>query len=206
MATTTITAYVYARDFLTESGLQAQLESSGKIQIQQCPGMADLAVVAWPELDETLANKANQIADSGCGRVLLIIGRLDDRWLPWFLTIDAQGLLRSGDLARGDLAEAVVAVHKGGVALPPDLTSQLLDSVNRNSVQMSTQSPIPRRLSERELLVLRLLAEGFDTLQIAEELHYSERTIKSIVHQVVRRYGLRNRSHAVAFALRNQLI
>jgi DNA-binding NarL/FixJ family response regulator len=58
-------------------------------------------------------------------------------------------------------------------------------------------------LYTREVDVLRLLAEGMDTLEIAQRLNYSERTVKNIIHGVLSRLKLRNRSHAVAYALRN---
>jgi DNA-binding NarL/FixJ family response regulator len=56
--------------------------------------------------------------------------------------------------------------------------------------------------TERELTVLRLVSEGFDTAEIAAELAYSERTVKNAIHAVTERHNLRNRSHAVAYALR----
>jgi DNA-binding NarL/FixJ family response regulator len=55
-------------------------------------------------------------------------------------------------------------------------------------------------LSEREVRVLRLLADGFDTTTIASRVNYSERTVKQIIHGVVTRNKLRNRAHAVAYA------
>jgi len=61
-------------------------------------------------------------------------------------------------------------------------------------------------LSERELEVLRLVADGCDTAEIARRLCYSDRTVKNIIHDVVTRLQLRNRSHAVAYALREGLI
>jgi DNA-binding CsgD family transcriptional regulator len=61
-------------------------------------------------------------------------------------------------------------------------------------------------LTERELGVLRLVADGLDTGEIAQQLAYSERTIKNIIHDITTRFHLRNRSHAVAFALRQGLI
>ena len=57
-------------------------------------------------------------------------------------------------------------------------------------------------MSTREVAVLRLLADGLDTTGIASQLSYSERTVKHIIHGVVSRERLRNRVHAVAFALR----
>jgi DNA-binding CsgD family transcriptional regulator len=60
--------------------------------------------------------------------------------------------------------------------------------------------------TDRETEVLRLLAAGLSTSEIARQLSYSQRTIKSIVHDVTNRFQLRNRSHAVAFAMREGLI
>ena len=58
-------------------------------------------------------------------------------------------------------------------------------------------------LYNREVEVLRLLAEGMDTLEIARRLSYSERTVRNIIHGLLTRMKLRNRAHAVAYALRN---
>jgi DNA-binding NarL/FixJ family response regulator len=62
----------------------------------------------------------------------------------------------------------------------------------------------PRRggLRSREIAVLQLVAEGYDTAEIARTLAYSERTIKKVLHDMTIRLQLRNRSHAVAYALR----
>jgi DNA-binding NarL/FixJ family response regulator len=61
-------------------------------------------------------------------------------------------------------------------------------------------------LSRREVEVLRLLADGLSTVEIARELHFSERTIKTVVHSVTRRVAARNRTHAVVRAMRAGLI
>ncbi|HWB72974.1 MAG TPA: helix-turn-helix transcriptional regulator [Egibacteraceae bacterium] len=61
-------------------------------------------------------------------------------------------------------------------------------------------------LNRREVEVLRLVAEGLDTAEIANHLSYSERTIKNVIHDATMRLNLRNRTHAVAYALRQGLI
>ncbi|MFC9624436.1 response regulator transcription factor [Streptomyces sp. NPDC056930] len=61
-------------------------------------------------------------------------------------------------------------------------------------------------LAPREIDVLRLIAEGHDTPVIAEKLAYSERTIKYVLHELMTRLQLHNRSHAVAYAMRQGLI
>jgi DNA-binding NarL/FixJ family response regulator len=62
------------------------------------------------------------------------------------------------------------------------------------------------RLTTREQQVLRLIADGHATREVARELSYSERTVKSIVHDVVMKLDARSRSHAVAHAVRDGLI
>ena len=61
-------------------------------------------------------------------------------------------------------------------------------------------------LTEREAAVLRLLADGYDTAEVGRRLFYSERTVKNIIHDVTSRLELRNRAHAVAYAIREGLI
>jgi DNA-binding NarL/FixJ family response regulator len=66
--------------------------------------------------------------------------------------------------------------------------------------------PRAPELSTREVAVLRLLADGFDTAEVARALCWSERTVKNAVHDITTRLRLRNRTHAVAYALRRGLI
>ena len=61
-------------------------------------------------------------------------------------------------------------------------------------------------LTDREIEVLRLLSEGLDTNEVSQRLYYSERTVKNIIHNVTSRLDLRNRTHAVAYAIRQGLI
>ncbi len=50
--------------------------------------------------------------------------------------------------------------------------------------------------------MLRLMADGMDTAEIAQKLCYSERTVKNVIYGVTSRLNLRNRPHAVAYAMR----
>jgi DNA-binding CsgD family transcriptional regulator len=61
-------------------------------------------------------------------------------------------------------------------------------------------------LTDRERDVLRMLGDGSDTREIARAMCYSERTVKTVIQDITRRFGLRNRSHAVAYAVRQGLI
>jgi DNA-binding NarL/FixJ family response regulator len=59
-----------------------------------------------------------------------------------------------------------------------------------------------RPLSERERQVLVLVADGLSTREVARRLNYSERTIKHVLQDLGERLHLRNRTHAVAYAIR----
>lgn len=106
----------------------------------------------------------------------------------------------------------------GRAAHDPDrLVGALIDAAHHAAVAVPRRAAAPTEvmgnsesvdgpLSEREVRVLQLLAEGFDTLAIATKVNYSERTVKHIIHGVVTRKKLRNRAHAVAYALRSGML
>jgi DNA-binding NarL/FixJ family response regulator len=89
----------------------------------------------------------------------------------------------------------------GNGTLPPSLLGRLVDSLARGGSRGATG-----QLAARELGVLRLLAEGDDTKDIAAKLCYSERTVKNIVHDVLVKMNCRSRAHAVALATRRGVI
>jgi DNA-binding NarL/FixJ family response regulator len=102
------------------------------------------------------------------------------------------------------IARAVVSADGGMVELPRDANGWLEERIR--SIQRDVLTPHGLNtagLYTREVQVLRLLAEGMDTLEIAQHLSYSERTVRNIIHGVLSRMKLRNRAHAVAYALRN---
>jgi len=97
------------------------------------------------------------------------------------------------------LVEAVIDAALRSTGVAPSRCVALTDVVPD---PRSTDAP----LSEREIQVLQLLAEGFDTVAIATKVNYSERTVKHIIHGFVTRKKLRNRVHAVAYALRTGVL
>jgi len=77
--------------------------------------------------------------------------------------------------------------------------------LHRGGAETSSPSPTPPwldGLTARDVNVLRLLADGRSTAAIADDLAYSESTIKNVIHDLVRQLGARNRAHAVALAIR----
>jgi DNA-binding NarL/FixJ family response regulator len=102
-----------------------------------------------------------------------------------------------------ELASAVVAAGDGTAQLPPGLQRALIAQVQRMRRDVLEPNGLTLSgLAARERDVLRLIADGFDTEEIATKLSYSERTVKNVLYGVMARCGLNNRAHAVAYALR----
>ncbi|MDQ1654782.1 MAG: hypothetical protein QOI35_3982, partial [Cryptosporangiaceae bacterium] len=105
------------------------------------------------------------------------------------------------------LAHSVLAAAAGGGVMPPHLVGELLKHIERLQRDVLTPNGLnPSGLTPREIDVLRLMADGFDTNEIAGKLCYSERTVKNVIYGVTHRLNLRSRSHAVAYAMRAGVI
>src|SRR5256885_590099 len=141
------------------------------------------------------------------GRVVLIAGELEDTEILTAVEGGVCAVARRADTTPDVLVRLVKAASAGEGALPPDLLGRLLNRVSR--LQRHVLEPRGLHLAgitNRETEVLRLVASGLSTKEIADKLCYSQRTVKSILHDVTNRFQLRNRSHAVAYALREGLI
>jgi len=117
----------------------------------------------------------------------------------------AVGVLHKETLTPERLEVGIRATLEGAGILPPDLlTGMLAAARNGDGALEAPRRPSP--LTTREEQVLRLIADGHATREVAAELCYSERTVKNVLHDVTTKLGARTRSHAVAYALRTGLI
>jgi DNA-binding NarL/FixJ family response regulator len=116
----------------------------------------------------------------------------------------AVGYLRKDELTPETLATAVKAAINGTGVVTPDLLEHLL--ANHRSERAAAARPVAATLTDREQQVLALIAAGHPTREVAQELCYSERTVKNVLHDVVTKLNARSRSQAVAFAVREGLI
>ncbi|HEU0316120.1 MAG TPA: response regulator transcription factor [Solirubrobacteraceae bacterium] len=119
----------------------------------------------------------------------------------------AIGLLAKETICPENLRTTVEAALGGAGVMSPEILAVLLAGINR----VSRETLAPRglslsRLTARERQILRLIAEGRATREVALELSYSERTVKNVVHDIVTKLGARSRAHAVAYAVRERLI
>lgn len=204
-----ISVYVYAHDPISQAGIASQLRARPEILIVESDiDSAAVAIVVVDEVDDETTRVVKAIQrNNGIPRVVLVVTRLDDAGMLAGVEAGACGLLRRSDAQPERLVEAILSAATGDGSVPADLLGRLLEHVGR--LQRQVLSPLGLTMSgltEREIEVLRLVADGLDTAEIAGALSYSERTIKNIIHDVTARLNLRNRSHAVAYAVRQGLI
>ena len=201
--------FVYAADPILEAGVASQLAGCTSLRVvgRADPDAAEVAVVVVDEVDDEASRVVRALQRPDGPRVVVVATRLDDAGLLAAVEAGACALLRRGEATASALEGAVRAAAAGDGSVPGDLLARLLDQVGRLKRQVLDPRGIALSgLSEREAAVLRLVAEGLETGEIARRLSYSERTIKNVIHDVTSRLGLKNRSHAVAFALREGLI
>ena len=204
-----VRVFVYGDDPISQAGVATQLRGRPEVMVVDPTDIdtAEVALMILDELDEASARTVRAVQRNGCPRVVLIVATLDDAALMSAVEIGACGVLRRREATPENLSAAVVAAAHGDGTLAPDLIGRLMAQMGRLQRQVLAPRGIgPAGLTDRELEVLRLLADGQDTAQIARSLAYSERTIKNVIHDLTTRLNLRNRSHAVAYAVKAGLI
>ncbi|TDO48575.1 DNA-binding NarL/FixJ family response regulator [Kribbella sp. VKM Ac-2527] len=217
-----IPVWVKALDPLSQFGLVHALRQRPEIVLISEADLADLlqvskadqraappvvALVAVDTLDGAAVQVLRAAAQRGCTRTVLIGSTIDDEALMTAVELGVSGVLRRAEATAERIVHLIQAAAAGDGSLPPDLLGRLLGQVSRMQRHVLAPRGLTRTgLSDRETQVLRLVADGRDTQEIARELSYSERTVKNVLHDVTSRLQLRNRSHAVAYALREGLI
>ena len=201
--------YVFSEDAISQAGMRAELRGQPDLTVVEETAIddADVAVVLVDSVDESASRAVRGIQRNGCPKVVLIVSQLDDAGLLGAVELGAAGVLRRREACVSRVVSAVLAAASGEGTLAPDLLGRLMSQMSRLQRDVLAPRGIgPAGLAERELEVLRMLSEGHDTSAIAKTMAYSERTIKNIIHDVTVRLNLRNRSHAVAYAVKSGLI
>jgi two-component system nitrate/nitrite response regulator NarL len=132
-------------------------------------------------------------------RVLIISAYLDGDIAYQALAEGAAGFI-SKDSSRQMICDAIATVAAGGIALCPEVEVDLASEIRR-------RTRIERgSLTERELEVLRGVAEGWSAAEIGERLHLSPTTVKSHLRNLYAKLDVGDRAAAVAEAMRRGLL
>jgi DNA-binding NarL/FixJ family response regulator len=198
---------VWARDPVSHAGVASQLRLRPELALLDAGDeRIKVAVVVTDSVDEETLQVLRSLQRGSC-QSILVVTHVDDTGLAAAVEAGVAGLVRRAEATPERLAKAACAAARGEGSVPPDLLGRLLAQVGRLQRQLlSPRGLTLNGMSTREIDILRLVADGLDTAEIANKLCYSERTVKNALHDVTSRLQLRNRSHAVAYALKEGLI
>jgi DNA-binding NarL/FixJ family response regulator len=196
---------VAALDPVLEAGAMSALLGCPEVAVVPEPQAADVLVVMADEMcGEVLDLVRVQRQRHERPEVVLVASDFTQVQALHALAVGARGLVRRREADASRLTRAVLAASSGDCTVPPDMLSLLLD---QRAAGTAALDPWPGSgLSEREQAVLALIADGHETDEIARKLCYSARTVVGVVHDITHRFRLRNRAHAVAYAIRAGLL
>lgn len=191
-------------DPISELGVISQLRGRAEVMMAQ-PGARPAVIIAVMDgADEDTLQWLRALHAESAAPIVMVIGKVDPQALVCLVESGVCGVLSRTEATADRLVRAVQLAASGEGDLPPALVRQLLDHVGQlNRNLLSPRGLSFAGLTGRERDVLRLMADGMSTREVAAELAYSERTIKCVVQDVMVRLNVRNRTHAVACAVRN---
>ncbi|MBN1873706.1 MAG: response regulator transcription factor [Anaerolineae bacterium] len=163
-----------------------------------CPDviLMDLAMPRMDGIEATLQIKTRQPES----RILVMTSfATDDKVLP-AIKAGARGYLLK-ESAPEDLMQAIYQIDRGESSLHPIIARKVLEEIAQPLDRLPTTDP----LTEREVTVLRLVAQGLSNQDIAEELHISAPTVRTHVSNIMSKLYLANRVQATLYALREGL-
>jgi NarL family two-component system response regulator LiaR len=155
--------------------------------------------IVMPAVDGIEAVRRIMAAQPGSRILVLTSFATDDQIFP-ALKAGALGYLLK-DTGPEDLVQAIRQVHRGESSLHPTIARKVLQELSRPP----QRPPTPDPLTEREVEVLRLVAQGRSNQEIARMLVVSEATVRTHVSSILSKLHLASRTQAALYALREGL-
>jgi DNA-binding NarL/FixJ family response regulator len=134
--------------------------------------------------------------------VIILTGHEEDENVFEGIKAGAQGYLLK-DAEPEDLSRAIRTVHTGDTIIAPELAQKMLNTFESGGPRGSRLAP---PLTERELEVIRALAQGMSDRQIARSLDISEKTVRNHTSNIYRKLHIFDRTQAVIYAIREGVI
>lgn len=136
-------------------------------------------------------------AEQPDARILVLTSFAEDEKVFPAIKAGALGYILK-DSSPGQLLQAIRDVYRGEASLHPTIARKLIMELSQASAEPLTEEP----LTEREVDVLKHVAQGLSNQQIAESLVLSERTVRTHVSHILEKLHLANRTQAALYALR----
>ena len=190
-------------DPIAEIDVLIQLQDRAEVVIAGPQGRPAVALAVLADIDDEAVKWLRSLHAASGLPIVVVIGSAEPPALVRLVESGACGVLGRGEATAGRLVRAIQLAAAGQGDLPPVLVRHLLDRVGQLSRETRRSLPRPGRLTGREREVLRLLADGMSTREVAARLAYPERTVTGVVQDLMLRLNVRNRAQAVASAVRN---
>ena len=158
--------------------------------------------LVMPRLDGISATRQVKSLGSDVKVIALTSFTEDDKVFPAIQAGASSYLLK--DVSPDDLVEAIRAVYRGEARLHPDIARKLMEQVAHQSAP-SSESHV-ENLTERELDVINLVAQGRSNQEIAKELVISEKTVKTHVSNILSKLQLEDRTQLAIYAIKKGLV
>jgi two-component system NarL family response regulator len=159
--------------------------------------------VRMPRMSGIAATRA--IADTvPTAKILMLTVSDEEEDLYEAVKAGATGYLLK-EISIEEVANAIRAVVSGQSLISPSMASKLLSEFTNLARQAEKKVVVPK-LTDRELEVLRLVAQGMSNREVAEELYISENTVKNHVRNILEKLHLHSRMEAVVYAVREKLL
>jgi len=155
--------------------------------------------INMPLLDGVQATQ--RVVEAGMpAQVIILTMFRQDQYVFEAIKAGARGYLLK-DVDEEDLVDAIRAVHQGDALINPSMATKLLDEFRRLS-QMDDTTEDMEGLTQGEMDVLRLVAQGADNKAVADQLALSERTVANRLSSIYEKLQVNNRTQAALVALR----
>ena len=180
---------------------QAGVEEASRLE----PDVVLMDIV-MPRLDGIEATRRIKEHAPGIGVIALTSFAGDDQVLPALEAGASSYLLK--DVTPEDLVEAIRAVHRGEPRLHPDALRKVMEAAMgppAGEARPPAASPPPGDLTERELEVVALVAQGLSNREIAESFVISEKTVKTHIGHILAKLELKDRTQLAIYAIRHGL-
>ncbi|MFI5253390.1 MAG: response regulator [Bacteroidota bacterium] len=136
-------------------------------------------------------------------KVIILTMHDDKEYVLQFMECGAMGYILK-KTSPAELVRAIEAVYEGEVFFSPDISKTVLEEYQKLNRQKESSSPID--LSPRELQVLKLIADGLSSKQIAEKLFASDRTIQKFRERIMAKLNVHNSAGLIKYALEHKLV
>lgn len=132
--------------------------------------------------------------------VIILTTFTDENLVAQCIQAGARGFIVK-DIERLDLKRSIRAVARGEAAIDTKVAASVLAQLRRSPPPTEAPPP-PDGLSSQQLVILRLVAQGLSSREIATQLYLSENTVKGYVQEILHRLGVKNRTEAVMVAVK----